>query len=95
MGGLLTLITIEKLPDPYAGGLDLCGAVFDAPTNFTHLFDMMVVFQYYFPGVLPSPDKVPPDYEVSERLHKQMTALMQSKAQPPFASCWQFLITKI
>jgi pimeloyl-ACP methyl ester carboxylesterase len=79
MGGMLTAMTIEQSPEPYAGGLDLCGAVRDTPSLLTRAFDVRVLFDYYFPGVLPNPAKVPADYEMSEKLDKRVGTLLQSK----------------
>jgi pimeloyl-ACP methyl ester carboxylesterase len=81
MGGLLTVMTIEQSPQIYAGGLDLCGVVEDAPSLFTRAFDSRVLFDYYFPGVLPNPSKVPADYESSDELGKKVTTLLASKPE--------------
>ncbi len=81
MGGLLTLMTIEQSPEPYAGGLDLCGAAVDAPTLFTRAFDLDVLFDFYFPGSLPNPAKVPPDFETSKELEKKLQDLLDSKPE--------------
>ncbi len=81
MGGLLTIMTIEQSPESYAGGLDLCGAAANSPAVFTRGFDLRVLFDYYFPGVLPDPAKVPADYEVSNTLGKTIAALLQSKPE--------------
>jgi fermentation-respiration switch protein FrsA (DUF1100 family) len=53
MGGLLTDITLEKNPKPYAGGLDLCGAVGPTYESFTRRFAARAAFDSYFPGLLP------------------------------------------
>jgi pimeloyl-ACP methyl ester carboxylesterase len=79
MGGMLTVMTLEQSPENYLGGMDLCGAVQDAPSLLTRAFDLRVLFDYYFPDVLPNPVKVPADYEISEKLDKQVAALLQSK----------------
>jgi pimeloyl-ACP methyl ester carboxylesterase len=81
MGGMLTVMTIEQSPDNYAGGLDLCGAAQDTPTLFTRAFDLRALFDYYFPGALPNPAKVPADYEMSEKLGEKVANLLQSKPQ--------------
>ena len=53
MGGLLTDITLERNPKPYAGGLDLCGAVGPTYESFTRRFAARAAFDSYFPGLLP------------------------------------------
>jgi len=81
MGGLLTVMAIEQSPENYVAGLDLCGAVSDAPSLLSRAFDLRVLFDYYFPAVLPNPSKVPIDYEASEKLRKRVGSLLQSKPQ--------------
>ena len=70
LGGFMTVAMIEKYPDTYDGGLDLCGAVGSAPGMLTRAFDARVLFDYYFPGLLPYPAKVPKDFQMTEQLSK-------------------------
>jgi len=59
-GGFLTMLFMERFPTTYDAGLALCGPL--APTTYfieRGAFDLRVVFDYYFPGALPRPDKVP------------------------------------
>ncbi len=63
MGGFLTMTILETQPNRYDGGLALCGPL--APAShflLRNVFDLLVVFEYFFPGALPPPAKVPPDY---------------------------------
>jgi pimeloyl-ACP methyl ester carboxylesterase len=79
MGGLLTTIMIEKFPQSYDAGLALCGALGPTPVLMQHAFDMRVVFDYFFPRVLPPPDKVPTDFKTSDALTKHIVALLKRK----------------
>jgi hypothetical protein len=81
MGGMLTVMTIEQSPQDYVAGLDLCGAVEDAPTLLAQPFGGRVVFDYYFPGLLPDPSKVPSDYSISDDLTKKVTNAVKAKPQ--------------
>jgi pimeloyl-ACP methyl ester carboxylesterase len=81
MGGMLTVMTVERSPENYVAGLDLCGAAQDTPSLLTRAFDLRVLFDYYFPAVLPNPAKVPADYEMSEKLGKKVAPQLQSKPQ--------------
>jgi pimeloyl-ACP methyl ester carboxylesterase len=81
LGGLLTVAMIEKFPDAYDGGLDLCGVVGSATSVLTRAFDSRVVFDYYFPGVLPNPAKVPRNYELTEQLSKTVFDRIRAKPQ--------------
>ncbi|MBI1740979.1 MAG: alpha/beta hydrolase, partial [Candidatus Koribacter versatilis] len=79
MGGLLTVLMIEKYPDTYDAGLALCGVIGAAPSFMQRAFDERVVFDYYFPGLLPSPAKVPASYEMSETLTRKVLHALNAK----------------
>jgi len=81
MGGLLTVATIESNPQSYDAGLDMCGAVQSAPGLLSRGFDSRVVFDYYFPGLLPNPAKVPKDFELTDQLSKNVFQRVQAKPQ--------------
>src|SRR6266568_3020489 len=67
MGGFLTVALIEKYPSAYDAGLALCGPLGPAVWFMERrVFDMRVVFDFYFPGALPSPVKVPTVYNVGD-----------------------------
>lgn len=79
MGGMLTVMTLEQSPENYAAGLDLCGAVSNAPALLGRAFDLRVLFDYYFPGVLSNPARVPQSYQISDELGKKIAARVQGK----------------
>ena len=70
LGGLMTVVMIEKFPEAYDAGLELCGAVGSAPAMLSRAFDARVLFDYYFPGLLPSPVRVPKEFEMTQQLSK-------------------------
>ena len=72
MGGFLTAETIERFPTMYAGGLALCGALQSPPGLLERAFQFEVVFEYYFPGLVPPPDRIPNDFHFSEELMKKI-----------------------
>jgi pimeloyl-ACP methyl ester carboxylesterase len=77
MGGFLTMMFMERFPTSYDAGLALCGPL--APTTYfmeRGAFDTRVVFDYYFPGALPRPDKIPADYQNSPEAAKQLQAVI-------------------
>jgi len=78
MGGFLTMLMIEQHPDGYDAGLALCGPL--APANYfmRGAFDARVVFDYYFPGALPPPNKVPADFRATKEATEKLTALLDS-----------------
>jgi len=80
MGGFLTMVLVESFPDVYNGGLALCGPLAPAAWFMRHnVFDMRVVFDYYFPGALPPPDNVPDSYTMTPALNASTQALLDGK----------------
>jgi alpha-beta hydrolase superfamily lysophospholipase len=59
-GGLITAKAIEETPSLYSGGLSTCGPIGDFPFQINYYGDWRVLFDYFFPGVLPpSPLSIP------------------------------------
>jgi hypothetical protein len=59
-GGLVTTKLVEQGGPVFSGGLALCGPIGDFPGQINHFGDVRVVFDYFFPGVLPpSPVWIP------------------------------------
>jgi pimeloyl-ACP methyl ester carboxylesterase len=82
MGGFLTMMFMERFPTNYDAGLALCGPL--APTTYfmeRGAFDARVVFDYYYPGVLPSPDKIPADFKITKESSEQLQATIDSQPQ--------------
>ena len=79
MGGALTMLTIEQNPKPYAGALDLCGAVGPTLVHFGRRFAFRAAFDYYFPGVMPPLNQTPANYEESEPLRQKILAALRAK----------------
>ena len=52
-GGILTTLAIERYPKLFSGGLSLCGPCGDFQKQINYYADFRVLFDYYFPGVLP------------------------------------------
>ena len=66
MGGLLTVMTLERSPQKYSGGLALCGVL--APTDLVmqRAFANRVAFDAFFPGVLPQVDRIPATFMMND-----------------------------
>jgi hypothetical protein len=59
-GGLITTLAIEQRPDVFDGGLATCGPIGDFSQQINYFGDFRVLFDYFFPGVLPeSPISIP------------------------------------
>lgn len=52
-GGLITTQAIEQYPDMFDGALAMCGPIGDFPRQIDYWGDFRVVFDYFFPGVIP------------------------------------------
>jgi pimeloyl-ACP methyl ester carboxylesterase len=81
MGGLLTALIMERFPATYQGGLALCGPLTDMSSFLLDAFNVRVVFDYYFPEVLPPPDRVPADFRNSKALVQQTADAMRQKPE--------------
>ncbi len=61
-GGLITALAVEQHPELFAGGLATCGPLGSFPRQINYFSDFRVVFDYFFPGLLPGdPSYVPPE----------------------------------
>src|SRR5262249_42030073 len=63
LGGSVTMMLMETHPRTYDGGLSL-SAPLGPMLGYTKtlIFDHLVLFEYLFPGQLPSPAQVPADF---------------------------------
>jgi hypothetical protein len=52
-GGVITTLAVERYPDLFSGGLPLCGPIGDFQRQINYYGDFRVLFDYFFPGVLP------------------------------------------
>ena len=89
MGGALTMETIEQNPKPYAGALDLCGAVGSSYEEFQRRFAWRAAFDYYFPGLMPVLAPTPEEYEETSALRAKIAAAL--KANPVAAAQMRIL----
>ena len=52
-GGLITTLAVEQYPQVFNGGLATCGPIGDFAAHANYLGDFRVVFDYFFPGLMP------------------------------------------
>jgi len=52
-GGLITTLAVEKYPNVFHGGLAGCGPIGDFQSQGNYLGDFRVIFDYFFPGLMP------------------------------------------
>ncbi|HSB10935.1 MAG TPA: DUF6351 family protein [Blastocatellia bacterium] len=66
MGAVISIATLERYPEIYAGAMPMCGPLSPALDFFEdRVFDMLVTFEYYFPGTVGPADTVPADFKFS------------------------------
>ncbi|MFW6115448.1 MAG: hypothetical protein ACOC7Y_00140 [Chloroflexota bacterium] len=52
-GGLITALSLEQHADVYDGGLAMCGPYGDFQGQVNHFGDFRIVFDYFFPELMP------------------------------------------
>jgi pimeloyl-ACP methyl ester carboxylesterase len=52
-GGIITTLALERYPDLFSGGLSLCGPCGYFQGQINYYGNFRVLFDYFFPGVLP------------------------------------------
>jgi pimeloyl-ACP methyl ester carboxylesterase len=52
-GAIIALMLLEKNPGLFDGALPMCGLVGGAPLQVEYLLNLRVLFDYFFPGVIP------------------------------------------
>jgi len=52
-GGLLSTLAVERHPEVFSGGLAMCAPYGDFRDQINHVGDTRIVFDYFFPGILP------------------------------------------
>jgi pimeloyl-ACP methyl ester carboxylesterase len=81
MGGALVMETMERNPKPYAGALDLCGAVGPSYEEFQRRFAWRAAFDVYFPGLMPPLIPAPLDYQETDALKAKIAAALRAKPE--------------
>lgn len=81
MGGAIAMETIETNPKPYAGVLDLCGAVGPSYEEFQRRFAWRAAFDYYFPDLMPPLVPTPLDYRETDALKRRIAAALKANPQ--------------
>lgn len=83
MGGSITVMLLETRPTTYDGGMAMCtplGATLEYVKTLT--FDPLVVFEYLFPGHLPSPARVPADFVTTFERTEALERLLDASPGP-------------
>jgi pimeloyl-ACP methyl ester carboxylesterase len=85
-GALITTLLVERSPDRFSGGLAACGPIGSFRGQINYFGDFRVLFDYFFPGVLPgSPVKVP-KYVIRDWESTYVPKIEQALANRPLAT---------
>ena len=80
MGGALTAMTVENMPQVYNGALSLCGAIEPSDRFMQRDFALRAAFDYYFPNQFGALVPVPTDYLPSENVERKIAAALSANA---------------
>lgn len=84
-GGLITTLAVERYPDVFDGGLAACGPIGDFQKQLNYIGDFRVLFDYFFPGVLPGSTIEIPQELVDNWDDVYVTAIMDAISADPDA----------
>jgi pimeloyl-ACP methyl ester carboxylesterase len=93
MGAVITIATIERYPELYDGAMPLCGPLNPALEGLKErVFDMLVTFEYFFPGTVGSPVEVPADFKFNLSGEEKVKAALRAAPEKAaiFARRYQF-----
>jgi hypothetical protein len=85
-GGIITTLAIEQNPKLFSGGLSMCGPCGDFQRQVNYYADFRVLFDYYFPGVLPGDAINIPDNLIRDWETVYVPAIVQAISLNPFAT---------
>lgn len=93
-GGLVSALSIEQLSNVYNAALPACGPIGDFRLQLNYIGDFRVIFDYFFPGVIPgSPVSIPPEVIAGWDPNKIILALQANpSATAQFLKVTQFPI---
>jgi len=92
MGAMISISTIERYPDIYDGAMPMCGPLNPSIVGLKErVFDMLVMFDYFFPNTIASPANLMMDNklntDVIEKIRAALTANPEKAAM--FAKHYQ------
>jgi pimeloyl-ACP methyl ester carboxylesterase len=85
-GGLITTLSAEQLPNVYNAAAAACGPVGSFQAQINYFDDFRVVFDYFFPGVLPASPVNIPDSVIANWDTQYVPAIVNALATDPQAT---------
>ena len=93
-GGQITALAIEQFPEEFSGGMALCGPIGNFRRHINYRGDFRVVFDYFFPGVLPPSPVAIPDYVIANWDNYYMGRIAYSMGKDPVATSELLAVTR-
>lgn len=85
-GGLISTLLVEQSPNLFSGGLAACGPIGSFREQINYLGDFRVLFDYFFPGVLPPSAIDIPEETMADWESTYVPAIAQALAANPSAT---------
>ena len=85
-GALISTLLIEQSPNLFSGGLAACGPIGSFREQINYLGDFRVLFDYFFPGVLPPSAIDIPEETMANWESTYLPAIAQALAANPSAT---------
>jgi pimeloyl-ACP methyl ester carboxylesterase len=93
-GGQITALAVERYPREFSGGMALCGPIGDFQRHMNYRGDFRVVFDYFFPNILPPSPIAIPDYVIENWNSFYMPSIIYSVATNPSAATQLLQVTQ-
>lgn len=93
-GGLVTALSVEQYPSLYSGGLAACGPIGDFPSEINYIGNFRVIWDYFFPGVLPGNAAYVPPYVMAHWDDTYLPAILAAVKANPSATQQLLKVTK-
>lgn len=85
LGGIVTLMAAEQHPGLFAGALPMCSLVGGGPLEIDYIYNVRVLFDYFYPGVLPGDAlNVPEGLNFGTDVVPAVVAAISANAGPAF-----------
>ena len=92
-GGLVATLALERHPATFDGGMALCGPIGDFRRQTTYFTDFRVVFDYFFPGLIPpTAVEIPPNLLDTWETETYSTTVKPAITNPANASALDQLL---
>jgi len=85
-GALITTLLVEQSPDRFSGGLAACGPIGSFRRQINYFGDFRVLFDYFFPGVLPGSPLEVPEEVIEDWEGTYVPRIKQALANRPLAA---------